>query len=76
MRAIAEVTNRVSDPRRIIWHVPKMDQQHYPDFVSIECLNDDDEGIVCAGNYEDVPEDLSDRPGESWCTDCLRVPAP
>jgi len=55
----------------LVWHksVGRCDGQC--DFHPIACSQD--EGIMLPGPKQDVPLSL-DKPGESWCPDCLALP--
>lgn len=58
-------------PDTTVWHKPKPGHRCNGacDFHPIACS--DDEGIIFPGPKQDVPARL-DRPGETWCPDCLK----
>jgi hypothetical protein len=73
MLATAELVRQDGSlgPVKIIWHVPAD-----PDACDGNCdahriICEDGPGIGVPGGIQDVPRDLTDRPGERWCPSCL-----
>lgn len=57
-------------PVEIVWHAPTDPGacDGNCDFHAVAC---GEPGISVTGGIRDVPEDLTERPGQRWCAACL-----